>query len=148
MKIKYVGLKLDGETAFKSECGITWMQGDEHEIRDDLAKRMLRHPDVFEEVVELQPEKPAITLQPQTVTEPVATTGDTLAPGAEIKPVGQGDAAPKFLMAAKEGASIVLDDLDKAALHALAKESGVKVHHAAGADTVRKALIEAFPVAQ
>lgn len=34
----------------------------------------------------------------------------------------------------------ILDTLDKDALHALAKERGVKVHHAAGADKVRAAL--------
>lgn len=33
-----------------------------------------------------------------------------------------------------------LQSLDKAALHALAKARGVKVHHAAGADKVREAL--------
>ena len=147
MKIKYIGVKVNGCTAFQRESGIKWMQGDEHEIRDELAKRMLRHPDIFAVAQEQEAKKPAITLQPQTPIEPVTVTGDTLAPGAEIKPLGQGEGAPKFLMAAAEGA-IVLDDLDKAALHALAKESGVKVHHAAGADTVRRALIEAFPVAQ
>lgn len=36
-----------------------------------------------------------------------------------------------------------LGDLDKAALHALAKERGVQVHHAAGADKVRQALRDA-----
>lgn len=33
-----------------------------------------------------------------------------------------------------------LQSMDRAALHALAKERGVKVHHAAGADKVREAL--------
>lgn len=33
-----------------------------------------------------------------------------------------------------------LDDLDAEQLHALAKERGVKVHHASGADKVREAL--------
>jgi len=33
-----------------------------------------------------------------------------------------------------------LDDLDRAQLHALAKERGVAVHHMAGADKVRAAL--------
>jgi len=33
-----------------------------------------------------------------------------------------------------------LDDLDRAQLHALAKERGVAVHHLAGADKVRAAL--------
>ena len=36
-----------------------------------------------------------------------------------------------------------LDTMDKEALHALAKERGVKVHHAAGADKVRQALRDA-----
>lgn len=36
-----------------------------------------------------------------------------------------------------------LDGLDAAALHSLAKERGVKVHHNAGADKVRAALREA-----
>lgn len=36
-----------------------------------------------------------------------------------------------------------LDDLDADQLHALAKERGVKVHHASGADKVRAALREA-----
>lgn len=33
-----------------------------------------------------------------------------------------------------------LDELDRASLHELAKERGVKVHHMAGADKVREAL--------
>jgi hypothetical protein len=36
-----------------------------------------------------------------------------------------------------------LDSLDAAALHALAKERGVEVHHRAGADRLRAALREA-----
>jgi hypothetical protein len=36
-----------------------------------------------------------------------------------------------------------LDAMDKDALHVLAKERGVKVHHMAGADKVRAALREA-----
>lgn len=36
-----------------------------------------------------------------------------------------------------------LDDLDAEQLHALAKERGVKVHHASGAEKVREALREA-----
>lgn len=33
-----------------------------------------------------------------------------------------------------------LDEMDRAELHELAKERGVKVHHMAGADKVREAL--------
>ena len=42
-----------------------------------------------------------------------------------------------------EAETVDLAALDKEALHALAKERGVKVHHNAGAETVRKALAEA-----
>jgi hypothetical protein len=47
MKLKYVGLK-DRETAFSDVTGIVWEQGKSEEIKDEeLAKRMLNHPDVF-----------------------------------------------------------------------------------------------------
>lgn len=39
-----------------------------------------------------------------------------------------------------EGSADDLESMDKAQLHALAKERGVKVHHLAGADKVREAL--------
>lgn len=39
--------------------------------------------------------------------------------------------------------AVDLDSLDGDALHALARERGVKVHHKAGADKVRAALREA-----
>jgi len=48
MKIKYVGVKLDGETAFASESGIAlWLAGEVHEIKDAVGAKMLKHPDVF-----------------------------------------------------------------------------------------------------
>lgn len=42
-----------------------------------------------------------------------------------------------------ESKEIDLDAMDGDALHALARERGVKVHHKAGADKVRSALREA-----
>ncbi len=148
-KIKYVGLKHDGETAFGRETGITWFQGDSHEVPDSVAKRMLNHPDVFavdSGAVKAEPAPapaPApVTLQPVIqlqAQEPVTETkvgteaaNFTLAPGAEVA-------------SSNEQVAQVVDLalLDKEALHALAKERGIKVHHNAGADTVRKALAEA-----
>lgn len=126
MKIKYVGLKLDGETAFAREAGITaWMPGDSIEISNPgVAHRMLQHPDVFAvDEAETTSKKPAKGNE----TPPVAG-GLTLAPGALVK-----------------AAKVDLDTMDKADLHALAKERGIKVHHAAGAETVRKALKAAQP---
>jgi hypothetical protein len=48
--IYYVGLKTrenGGETAFISETQIRWFLGDSHPIADNVASRMLAHPDVF-----------------------------------------------------------------------------------------------------
>lgn len=60
MKIKYVGLKADGESAFSSESGVAlWMIGDVHDIKDTaVAGRMLKHPDVFALAEESDEKKP------------------------------------------------------------------------------------------
>ncbi len=47
VKVKYVGLKVDGERAFKELTGITWMPGDVKDVEEAHAKQMLRHGDVF-----------------------------------------------------------------------------------------------------
>jgi hypothetical protein len=49
MKIKYVGVKQDGETAFSSETGITWFPGSRETVAPAVAAKMLKHPDVFAE---------------------------------------------------------------------------------------------------
>lgn len=46
-RIKYVGLKQNGERAFLKETGIEWFQGDVNDVEDEIAKTMLKHPDVF-----------------------------------------------------------------------------------------------------
>jgi len=50
------------------------------------------------------------------------------------------DMADQPMIQKSEPAGDGLDDLDRAQLHALAKERGVAVHHLAGADKVRAAL--------
>lgn len=47
MKIKYVGQKTTGETAFFFATRITWMPGTEREVSDEIAEQMLLHPGVF-----------------------------------------------------------------------------------------------------
>lgn len=47
MKIKYVGLKEDGETAFSAITGITWFPGSSEDVPNPIAVKMLQHPDVF-----------------------------------------------------------------------------------------------------
>lgn len=58
IKIKYVGVKHDGERAFKEDTGIEWFPGDVNEVSAENAAKMLRHPDVFVQVTG-EPVKPA-----------------------------------------------------------------------------------------
>lgn len=124
MKIKYVGLK-DEETAFSHKTGIVWTPGDSHEIRDAaMAKQMLQHPDVFAE----DTGEDSTKLQNSTAV-PSESTG----------------AKAKTTIKLQDGTVKDLDGMDKEALHALAGELKVKVHHAAGAAKVVEALLAAFP---
>lgn len=123
MKIKYVGVKEDGETAFSRETGITWFPGTSEDVPVALAIKMLKHPDVFaEDASEADGPTAPVTLQP---------LAPTLAPGAVA-----GEAAPR---------TDPLEALSRAELHALAKERGVAVHHSSGAAAVLKAIRDVQP---
>lgn len=116
MKIKYVGVKLDGETAFASESGIAvWLDGDSHEVKDAVAAKMLKHPDVFalDEAI-----KAAEPVQVVKVAESVVIAE------AGIPPLGL----------------TPLESMTKEQLQELAKAKDLKVHHNAGIDTLIKAI--------
>ena len=51
-KLRYIGLKVDGERAFIERTKICWMPGDEHDVSVEHAKLMLPHTDVWEPVIE------------------------------------------------------------------------------------------------
>lgn len=127
MKIKYVGLK-EFEDAFKGMTGVTWGPGVEHDIGDDVAARMLNHPDVF-------------ALAGAAVKEPESLSlADVAAdPAQEDQPH-----KPQLVMQTEEGA-LVLDFLDKETLKQLAKEANIAVGNS-GPDKIRQKLAEAFPV--
>lgn len=147
MKIKYVGAKTDGETAFIHLTGLTWFPGDSFEVDNKHAPRLLNHPDVFERDTEqVQTQTKVQTLAPvqKPVTAPAAGDVDpnklTLTPGATVentKPV---------TITLPDGTAKVIDGLSKEELHALAKSLEVKIHPASGAAKVSAALLEAFPV--
>lgn len=97
-KIKYVGVKLDGETAFTAAAKMAdpWMPGDVREVEDEkLVAQMLQHPDVFARDGK-QPAKEAPAPAPAPAPESTAAlqapldedtnTGGSLAPGAEVAP--------------------------------------------------------------
>jgi len=57
MEIKYVGRKQQC-TAFKADTGISWLPGAVHEVKDAIATKMLKHPDVFAAVAKaVEPEQ-------------------------------------------------------------------------------------------
>lgn len=133
MKVKYVGLKVNGSTAFKAQTGITWLPGDCHEVKDDIAAKMLKHPDVFALDDGTAPEAKKVE------APAIDTSGMTLAPGGKV------EIPQPTSITLKDGEVVVLDGMEKADLHALAKAHGVKVHHQAGAPKVIEALQAAFP---
>lgn len=125
MQIKYVGLKTDGETAFSEKTKITWMPGDSFTVDAAHAEMMLSHPDVF--AIDDKVTAPAGL---ENVVVPTQT-GDFVAPAAIQLP---------------DGSQLIISGMDKEALHKLAKEMDVKIHHSAGAAKVIEALQDAFPV--
>lgn len=69
MKIKYIGVKEDGETAFSRETGITWFPGAVEDVLTAVAAKMLQHPDVFARDDEVSTAA-AVTLRPPAPTAP------------------------------------------------------------------------------
>lgn len=143
MKIKYVGAKTDGETAFIHLTGLTWFPGDSFEVDNKHAPRLLNHPDVFERDTEQAQAKVLAPVQ-KPVTTPAAGDVDpnklTLTPGATVE-----NTKPATITL-PDGTAKVIDGLSKEELHALAKSLEVKIHPASGAAKVSAALLEAFPV--
>ena len=116
MKIKYVGVKLDGETAFASESGVVvWQGGDSHEVKDAVAAKMLRHPDVFALDDAIKAAEPVQEVKP---VDPVVMA-ETGIPATGLTP---------------------LEGMTKEQLQELAKAKDLKVHHNAGIETLIKAI--------
>lgn len=131
VKIKYVGLKQDGERAFMEHTGIEWFHGSEHEVSDENAGMMLRHPDVFERVSGAE-----VALAPRAIRKIVAP--DDM--HADDEAVDREDAAKKAAQAAQSAAADAkvakaeatptddgLDTLDDAGVRAYAKKHKLKV---------------------
>jgi hypothetical protein len=153
MKIKYVGVKQDGETAFSHLSGIElWLPGDSFEVKDSVAIRMLQHPDVFA-VDDSETQPVANAAAPQAVKAPAKSSEPVLKPeGSAIDPASLSLAPGAVVenpiplsITLPDGTVKVLDGLDKAALYELTKELGVKIHPASGPAKLIAALQEAFP---
>lgn len=159
-KMKYVGAKQDGETALARLTGVQrWMPGDVHDITNPAAvAKMLNHPDVFARADAVStakaapapaaPSAPAPVAPSTPAPAPVDPAALTLAPGgsvtaAPVAPAPSADTKPEGTAVIKVGDGWkVLDAMEAPDLHALAKELGVQVHHAAGAKKVITALVD------
>jgi len=113
-RIKYVGLKDGGESAFADESGIArWMPGDTRDVSPDVARRMLKHPDVF---------APADT---GTATPGAALSSVAPAPAA---PVPAPASTPTIAPGAEIPAADPIAGLDDAGVRAFANEQGLKIN--------------------
>lgn len=146
-QIKYVGVKEDGETAFGHMTGgIVWYPGSTHEIKDDIAAKMLQHPDVFaidEQATAAEPVK-------STKTQAIAVNADglSLAPGGTVADSNLSPAkqSADYQITLKDGSVKALDGMSIDALRQLSKEMGLTPHNKAKQPGLMSKLVEAFPV--
>lgn len=135
-QVKYVGKK-QSEAAFSDETDIIWTPGSSHPIADEgLARRMLRHPDVFaiDETPPAASNAPGLgdaTPKDATVLPEWVTDGISL---------GMTDEELQTIAASGGPDSDEGKPLYKAALHAVAKKRGLELHPNTGPDKVIEAL--------
>lgn len=81
-KMKYVGVKQDGETALARFTGVErWMPGDVHDITNPAAvAKMLNHPDVFALVDAVAQVKPVASPHPVPAAAPASVAAPAAAP--------------------------------------------------------------------
>jgi hypothetical protein len=94
VNIKYVGVKADGERAFKDDTGIEWFAGDVHEVSEENAAKMLRHPDVFVQV-DGEPVEPAPAPKLNAVSADQDEVDDAAIAREEAAKKAKADAASK-----------------------------------------------------
>lgn len=97
--------------------GVVWIgRGDVQDVPDDKVEAFLKHPSIWALVVDNEP-------------EPVTSSSCS---------------EPRFVLEHDSGSTLVLDDMDDAALRAFVAEHGLKVHHKAKGDTLRRAIVDAI----
>lgn len=120
MKFEYIGLKTDGERAFKEKTGIEWMPGSVHDVTDaDTCAEMLKHPTIW---------KPAgaATVKLAGAKKTLVSTG----PVSDDDVTDEAEAAERAKKAAEADAAAAGDPLagmDDAAVRAFAKSKGLKI---------------------
>lgn len=119
MKFEYIGLKTDGERAFKEKTGIEWMPGSVHDVTDaDTCAEMLKHPTIWKPVN-------SGTVKLANAQKTPVSTG----PVSDDDLTDQAEAAERAKKAAASAAagSDPLAGMDDAAVRAFAKAKGLKI---------------------
>lgn len=121
MKFEYIGLKTDGERAFKEKTGIEWMPGDVHDVTDaDTCAEMLKHPTIWQPVN-------AGTVKLANAKKTLVSTG----PVSDDDVTDEAEAAERAKKAAEVAAAAADGDplagMDDAAVRAFAKSKGLKI---------------------
>lgn len=121
MKFEYIGLKTDGERAFKEKTGIEWMPGDVHDVTDaDTCAEMLKHPTIWQPVN-------AGTVKLANAKKTLVSTG----PVSDDDVTDEAEAAERAKKAAEVAAAAADGDplagMDDAAVRAFAKAKGLKI---------------------
>lgn len=119
MKFEYIGLKTDGERAFKEKTGIEWMPGSVEDVTDhDTCAEMLKHPTIWKPVgkgdVSLSAAKKPLPFSGPVTDDDVTDKEDAAKNAAAVKP-------------AKATSTDPLAGLDDAGVRAYAKDHGLKI---------------------
>lgn len=123
--IQYVGTKPAGKTDNVAGTGLRWdAPGEIHEVADEAAAKLLKHPDVWREVI-----------AEASALEPVKQEADT-PPGL------------RWLLELDNGERLVLDAMDDEFVKGFADANGLKVDKRKKGDALRAAVHEAALAAQ
>ena len=119
MRIEYVGTKAQRADTVAG-TGLVWIgAGDIHEVADDAAAKLLKHPDIWREAA------------------------------AEVAPAeDKQDAGPRFLLELDNGESLVLDAMDDEFVKGFADANGLKIDKRKKGDALRTAVHAAALAAQ
>lgn len=122
MKFEYIGLKTDGERAFKEKTGIEWMPNSVHDVTDaDTCAEMLKHPTIWKPVN-------SGTVKLANAQKTPVSTG----PVSDDDLTDQAEAAERAKKAAASAAAAAagsdpMAGMDDAAVRAFAKAQGLKI---------------------
>lgn len=142
MKFAYIGLKTDGERAFKEKTGVEWMPGSVHDVTDpDVCAEMLKHKTIWEPVgkadVSLASAKKPLPFSGPVTDDDVTDKEDAAKNAKPAEPTTPTEPTKTDPLA----------DLDDAGVRAYAKAQGLKIQglHLLKGANLRARVMAALP---